>query len=148
MKNYEPVMSFGQETAETYDDEPRGDEAAAVAFLQELANGGPALELAIGTGRIALPLTALGIRVDGIDADHLCAVLADKVHLSTGSACTSGQLRTSHVLEAMGFSTEEAAQVVRAFCHRYLDADDVRSAAAEVAAAIRQSTVATGGGLQ
>ncbi len=60
-------MSFGQETAETYDDEPRGDEAAAVAFLQELANGGPALELAIGTGRIALPLTALGIRVDGID---------------------------------------------------------------------------------
>ncbi len=67
MKNYEPVMSFGQETAETYDDELRGDEAAAVEFLQELANGGPALELAIGTGRIALPLAALGVRVDGID---------------------------------------------------------------------------------
>ena len=29
--------------------------------------GGPALELAIGTGRIALPLAARGIRVDGID---------------------------------------------------------------------------------
>ncbi|MBA2454744.1 MAG: methyltransferase domain-containing protein [Chloroflexia bacterium] len=67
MKNYEPVMSFGQETAETYDDELRGDEAAAVEFLKELANGGPALELAIGTGRIALPLAALGVRVDGID---------------------------------------------------------------------------------
>ncbi|CAN5250251.1 class I SAM-dependent methyltransferase [soil metagenome] len=67
MKNYEPVMSFGQETAETYDDELRGDEAAAVEFLQELANGGPVLELAIGTGRIALPLAALGVRVDGID---------------------------------------------------------------------------------
>ncbi|CAN5827756.1 class I SAM-dependent methyltransferase [soil metagenome] len=67
MKNYEPVMSFGQETAETYDDELRGDEAAAVKFLQELANGGPVLELAIGTGRIALPLAALGVRVDGID---------------------------------------------------------------------------------
>ncbi|CAN5614307.1 class I SAM-dependent methyltransferase [soil metagenome] len=67
MKHYEPVMSFGQETAETYDDELRGDEAAAVEFLQELANGGPALELAIGTGRIALPLAALGVRVDGID---------------------------------------------------------------------------------
>jgi len=60
-------MSFGQETAETYDDELRGNEAAAVEFLQELANGGPALELAIGTGRIALPLAALGVRVDGID---------------------------------------------------------------------------------
>ena len=32
-----------------------------------MARGGPALELAIGTGRIALPLAAQGIRVDGID---------------------------------------------------------------------------------
>jgi hypothetical protein len=39
----------------------------AVAFLEPLARGGPALELAIGTGRIALPLAARGIRVDGID---------------------------------------------------------------------------------
>lgn len=67
MKNYEPVMSFGEDTAETYDDEVRGDEAAAVAFLEEMAKGGPALELAIGTGRIALPLAARGVRVDGID---------------------------------------------------------------------------------
>ncbi|MCI0440679.1 MAG: class I SAM-dependent methyltransferase, partial [Chloroflexi bacterium] len=67
MKHYEPVMSFGEDVAETYDDVPRGDEASAVAFLEELARGGPALELAIGTGRIALPLTARGIRVDGID---------------------------------------------------------------------------------
>ena len=32
-----------------------------------LAGSGPALELAIGTGRIALPLAACGLRVDGID---------------------------------------------------------------------------------
>ncbi len=44
-----------------------GDEAAAVAFLAQQARGGPALELAIGTGRIALPLAAQGIRVDGVD---------------------------------------------------------------------------------
>jgi hypothetical protein len=67
MKSYEPVMSFGQEVAEAYDDVERGDEAAAVAFLEGLAMGGPALELAIGTGRVALPLAARGIRVDGID---------------------------------------------------------------------------------
>ena len=54
-------------TSAIYDDEPRGDEAEAVAFLEQLARGGPALELAIGTGRIALPLAARGIRVDGID---------------------------------------------------------------------------------
>lgn len=41
--------------------------AAIVAFLAELAGDGPALELAIGMGRIGLPLAATGIRVDGID---------------------------------------------------------------------------------
>ena len=74
MKNYEPIMTFGQEAAEAYDDvqrfsktPSRSDQAAAVALLEELAGGGPALELAIGTGWIALPLAARGIRVDGID---------------------------------------------------------------------------------
>ncbi len=74
MKNYEPVMSFGEDVAEGYDDiqrfsktPSRSDKAAAVAFLEKLAGGGPALELAIGTGWIALPLAARGIRVDGVD---------------------------------------------------------------------------------
>ncbi len=60
-------MSFEDSVAEGYDDEVRGDEPATVAFLEKLAQGGQALELAIGTGRIALPLAAKGIRVDGID---------------------------------------------------------------------------------
>jgi SAM-dependent methyltransferase len=67
MEDYEPGMSFGQDTADIYDDEPRGDESASVTFLAELAGPGPALELAIGTGRIALPMAARGLRVDGID---------------------------------------------------------------------------------
>ena len=67
MKKYKPVMSFDEDTAEAYDAEPRGDEMATVAFLEQLAGDDPALELAIGTGRIALPLAARGIRVDEID---------------------------------------------------------------------------------
>ncbi len=67
MKGYKPVISFGEDVAETYRDVQRGDESAAVAFLAQLAHGGPALELAIGAGRIALPLAAQGIQVDGID---------------------------------------------------------------------------------
>ncbi len=67
MKDYKPVMSFGEDVAGAYRDVQRGDEAAAVAFLADLAGDGPALELAIGAGRIALPLAARGIRVDGID---------------------------------------------------------------------------------
>ena len=60
-------MSFDEDVAEHLRDFQRGDEAPAVAFLGELAGRGPALELAIGTGRIALPLAARGIRVDGVD---------------------------------------------------------------------------------
>ncbi|MEY2454394.1 MAG: hypothetical protein QOD92_3968 [Acidimicrobiaceae bacterium] len=68
MKDYKPIMTFDEANAEVYDDlAQRGDEDATVAFLAALAGGGPALELAIGTGRIALPLAATGVRVDGID---------------------------------------------------------------------------------
>jgi SAM-dependent methyltransferase len=67
MKNYKPAMSFGEDVAKEYSDVQRGDEVAAVAFLEQLAGDGPAFELAIGAGRIALPLAARGIRVDGVD---------------------------------------------------------------------------------
>ena len=81
MKDYEPIMSFGEDVARTYDDEPRGDEDAAVAFLEELAGGGPALELAVGTGRIALPLAARGIRVDGVD---ISAAMVERLRAKAG----------------------------------------------------------------
>jgi SAM-dependent methyltransferase len=67
MKGYDQIMSFGEDVAEMYRDVQRGDEMAAVAFLEQLAGHGPVLELGIGAGRIALPLAARGIRVDGID---------------------------------------------------------------------------------
>jgi SAM-dependent methyltransferase len=68
MENYEPAMNFGEDVAAYYDDVvQRGDEEAAATFLERLARGGAALELAIGTGRIALPLAARGVRVDGIE---------------------------------------------------------------------------------
>jgi SAM-dependent methyltransferase len=67
MKGYEPIMSFGEDVAQMYRDVQRGDEMAAVAFLEQLAGRGPVLELAIGAGRIALPLAARGLRVDGVD---------------------------------------------------------------------------------
>ena len=62
---------FAGPVAERYDSSlgERGDPAvieATVDFLAELAGRG-ALELGIGTGRIALPLAERGIRVHGID---------------------------------------------------------------------------------
>ncbi len=68
MDAYPPMTGFSAESAENYDaTSHRGDEAETVVLLEHLAQGGPALELAIGTGRIALPLAARGIRVDGFD---------------------------------------------------------------------------------
>jgi len=67
MKDFDPTKSFGDDTAASYDDSLRGDEAETVSCLEKLARGGPALELAIGTGRIGLPLAARGLRVDGIE---------------------------------------------------------------------------------
>ena len=68
MDGYRPVDSFDPSNAAAYDDlVRRGDEDAAVALLHRLAGDGPALELGIGTGRIALPLAARGVRVDGVD---------------------------------------------------------------------------------
>ena len=68
MKDYDPAMSFGDEVAALYDTvDLRGDEDETVEFLERLANGGPVLELAVGTGRIAVPLAATGVQVDGID---------------------------------------------------------------------------------
>lgn len=67
VKDFDPMASFGEDTAANYDDHLRGDEEETVACLERLARGGPALELAVGTGRIALPLAGRGIRVDGIE---------------------------------------------------------------------------------
>jgi Methyltransferase domain len=66
--DYEPIRSFGETVAEIYDDvTQRTDTPVTVACLHQLAGDGPALELAIGTGRVALPLSARGVRVDGVE---------------------------------------------------------------------------------
>ena len=73
----------------------------------------------------------VAISIPGVDSDTLCVALAKIVAVSTGSACTSGQLTTSHVLTAMGFSAEDAKRVVRLFFNRYLDEANVVLAADE-----------------
>jgi len=52
----------------------------AVEFLARLAGDGPALELAIGTGRVAVPLAARGVPVQGIElSEPMVAQLRQKV---------------------------------------------------------------------
>jgi hypothetical protein len=50
-----------------------------VGALADLARGGPALEFAVGTGRVALALSARGIDVHGLElSPHMAARLSAK----------------------------------------------------------------------
>ena len=67
-----PTDHFEGRIAETYDaDSWQFFDPAVVGptvdFLAGLARGGSALELGIGTGRIALPLSERDVSVHGID---------------------------------------------------------------------------------
>src|SRR5438034_8902346 len=68
---------FGEPVAARYDDDAAIFEPAVVdpvgALLIELAGGGRALELGIGTGRIALPLARRGVQVHGIELSKAMA---------------------------------------------------------------------------
>jgi 2-polyprenyl-3-methyl-5-hydroxy-6-metoxy-1,4-benzoquinol methylase len=62
--------TYGDSWADIYDAPFLGwpDATDAARFLAARANGGPALELGVGTGRVAIPLTRLGVAVVGVDA--------------------------------------------------------------------------------
>jgi SAM-dependent methyltransferase len=75
MSTYDPT-EYGSRMAAEYDD-IYGDVLetdAAVRRLVELAGGGDVLEFGVGTGRLALPLVALGVRVHGVDASEAMIV--------------------------------------------------------------------------
>ena len=74
---------FGEEVAARYDEEVAGFEPEVldptVDFLAELAGDGAALELGVGTGRVAIPLARRGVPVHGIDlSEAMVARLREK----------------------------------------------------------------------
>lgn len=84
---------FAGEVATRYDTSTAGLPVEPVVdFLEPLASGG-ALELAIGTGRIAVPLAARGIRVSGIDlSPDMVARLrqkTDEIQVAIGDMSTT-----------------------------------------------------------
>jgi SAM-dependent methyltransferase len=75
------ASTYGDAIADVYDDWYQGffDVDQTVTVLADLAAGGRALELAIGTGRVAIPLAAQGVEVVGVDAsERMVAKLRDK----------------------------------------------------------------------
>ncbi|MFF6904474.1 class I SAM-dependent DNA methyltransferase [Streptomyces sp. NPDC012389] len=89
-------------TADRYDtEEAENSSAVALAptldFLAELAGDGRALEFAIGTGRVGVPLRERGVPVVGIElSEHMAAVLRRKTDEST-LPVTIGDMATTTV---------------------------------------------------
>jgi len=75
------ASTYGDHLADVYDQWFAPAEEAAIDRLAELAQGGRALELGIGTGRVALPLAARGIEVHGVDASE---AMVSKLRGSSG----------------------------------------------------------------
>jgi SAM-dependent methyltransferase len=95
-----PEDHFGERVAARYDESSADmfDPAVVdpvVDFLEGLAGDGAALELGIGTGRIALPLARRGVRVHGIDlSEAMVARLrakpgADEIGVTIGDFATT-----------------------------------------------------------
>src|SRR6516164_960122 len=104
---YVPAMDdaddyFGEPVAATYDEESAemftpGAVDPVVDLLAGLAGGGRALELGIGTGRIALPLARRGVPVHGID---LSRAMVARLHAKPGGdaiGVTIGDFATTRV---------------------------------------------------
>jgi SAM-dependent methyltransferase len=117
---------FGEQVAARYDESSAAmfDPAVldpAVDVLAGLAGDGGALELAIGTGRIALPLAERGVRVAGIDSSEaMLARLrekpgADRIEAVAGDMTTTrvpGEFALVYlVFNTIGNLTTQDAQV-------------------------------------
>lgn len=90
------------ETARRYDDSSSpmfGSEVLdpTVTFLAALAGDGPALEFAVGTGRVAVPLSERGVPVSGIE---LSEPMVEQLRRKASSAeipVTVGDMATTHL---------------------------------------------------
>ena len=93
---------FGEDVAAKYDESSNSmfDPAVVdptVDFLAELAGDGRALELGIGTGRIAVPLVGRGVEVHGIDLSRAMIKRLQAKPGGEGITVTIGDFATAKV---------------------------------------------------
>ena len=75
--------TYGELIADVYDSWYAAVDSQMLEMLTRLAGGGKALELGIGTGRVAIPLAESGIKMYGIDASP---AMVEKLKAKQGSA--------------------------------------------------------------
>ncbi|RVK08932.1 cysteine desulfurase [Sinorhizobium medicae] len=115
---------------------------SAEAFLHRLATH--QIRFTRTTGEADVIPGSLSLMINALEAEDLVMSVSRQVSLSTGSACTSGQIIPSHVLKAMGKTDDEARSVFRLFFSRYTTPEEVELSADIIAAAVGKLTRATG----
>ena len=139
------IAGFGaaaQVASSSIDADAKAALALSQHFRSRLWAAGLGAELTIGN-RQALP-GGMSIYLPDIDAEELVMAISADVSISTGSACTSGQLLSSHVLSAMGFSEEKARGIFRLMLNRYNSIEDVTFAADKIGSIARRLQDRTG----
>jgi cysteine desulfurase len=80
----------------------------------------------------------LHVRFPGVAADDLLLRLQPMIAAATGSACTSGRIQSSHVLEAIGLSSDQAMEGVRFSIGRFTTNSEIDRATTLIGEAIDQ----------
>lgn len=123
MKEYS-ASTYGDRIAEFYDEFYSDLDQSLIKTLVDLSHGGRALELGIGTGRVALPLSQAGVEVHGIDGslDMLAKLKAkpgaEKILISTGDfadIAVEGQFDLIFVVFNTFFNLQTQVEQVRCF---------------------------------
>jgi len=122
--NFYSDETYGERVAGVYDEWHSEYDPLAIDALAELAQNGKALELGIGTGRIALPLSERNVEVYGIDAaPSMISRLrskpgADRITVTQGSfadVAVEGEFALVYVVFNTFFALSSQEEQVRCF---------------------------------
>jgi cysteine desulfurase len=135
--NVPGIVGFGEAAAIAQRE--MAEEGARLAGLRNrlLAALSAEVELTVnGTMEHRLPGN-LNVSVPGVKADALLLTVPE-IALSTGSACTSTSVEPSHVLRAIGLSTEAALSSVRFGLGRFSTQEEIDYAAGRVVESVKK----------
>src|SRR6185436_5040316 len=124
--NFYSDETYGERVAGVYDEWHSEHDPHAIDALAELAQNGRALELGIGTGRIALPLAQRNVEVHGIDAaQSMISRLrskpgSDRITVTQGSFAdvdVEGEFALVYVVFNTFFALSSQEEQVRCFAN-------------------------------
>jgi len=116
--------TYGERVANDYDDWYKDFDQDAITLLAELARDGRALELGVGTGRIALPLLGKNVEVHDLDASQSMVAKmrskpnGDRVPVNFGNfadVAADGQFTLIYVVLNTFFALTSQEEQVRCF---------------------------------